>query len=291
MSLKSATIASSLALVAAGSAVGADFGKLTQEGEKPVVLTHAVACTPRWDMGFGKHELEVLLSDKELDPVAIGAAVVCDTPAFNQAVHKGHGVLLRLAFDSGLKLARVSIYGVGFTLGDDKCDGCKAAVAYAGDNVKGTVATTQPLDLSSTKFTFDTRFDLPKPGAPPAGTPLPAGGGDPGKAVAAWVKAYQDGDYATLVKVLPPGEAEDKWGYYEESERKGAIQSDADMQPKTAKVLEGWSLGDRALLVVEVPALWGGKNQKAAIGLSKADGTWRVDEFSRDLSGTMFGER
>jgi hypothetical protein len=174
-----ATVAA-LALSSAVPAPGAEFGKLTPVGKDPVVLTHAVACTPRYDGGFGKHELEVLLSDRELDPEGIRAAVECDSPAFRQAVHLGHGTLLRLAFDPGLTLARVSIYGVGFTLGDDVCAGCKAAVANAGENVKGTVATTKSLDLVGDKFTFDVHFDLAKPGPPPAGTKLPAGGGDPG---------------------------------------------------------------------------------------------------------------
>lgn len=290
MSIRHALLTAGLALAAAGPGLATDFGTLTQVGQPPIVLTHAATCTPRWDSGFGKPELEVLLSDKELDPVAIRAAVVCDTPAFQQAVHAGRGALLRLAFAPGLKLARVSIYGVGFTLGDDTCAGCKAAVAYAGGNVKGTAATSQPLDLASTKFNFDVRFDLPKPGPPPAGTALPAGGGEPGKALATWVKAYQEGDYAALVGVLPPGKAEDEWGYYDEAERKGAIQRDAELQPKTAKVLQGWQIGDHALLVVEVPALWGGKTQKAAVGLGKVEGRWRVDEFARDNSGTMFGD-
>lgn len=289
MSSRYAAAVAALALLSAVPAVGAEFGKLTPVGKDPVVLTHAVTCTPRFDFGFGKHELEVLLSDRELDPVGIRTAVECDTPAFRQAVHLGQGALLRLAFGPGLKLARVSIYGVGFTLGDDVCAGCKAAVEYAGENVKGTVSTAQPLELVGDKFTFDVHFDLPKAGPPPAGTKLPAGGGEPGKALAARVKAYQEGDYAMLVKVLPPGEAEDHWGYYDdEAERRKSIQSDGEMEPKTAKVLDGWLLGDHALLVVEVPALWGGKSQKAAVSLSRIEGSWRVDELARDNGGTMF---
>ncbi len=285
------TIATALALLTTAPGVAADFGTLTQTGEPPIALTHAATCAPRYDFGFGKQELVLLFSDRALDPAPIRAGVDCDSHAFRQAVKVGDGALLRLSFDPGLKLARASIYGVGFTLGDDPCEGCKAAVAYTGENVKGTVVSAKPLDLSSSSFTFDVRFDLPKPGAPPSGTALPAGGGDPGKALAAWVKAYQDGDYATLVKVLPVGEAEDDWGYYEDGpERVQAIQRDGEMEPKTAKVLQGWQAGDFALLVVEVPALWGGDRQKAAVGLSKVDGSWRVDDLRRDLAGTMFGK-
>jgi hypothetical protein len=274
----------------AGVAVGADLGSLRQSGKPPVALAHAVTCTPRYDaVGFGKPELVVLLSDKALDAEAVRAGVDCEAHAFEQAVRKGDGALLALNFAPGLKLARVSVYGVGFTLGNDACDGCQSTVAYAGDRVKGRVTTSKPLALSDSTFTFDVQLDLAKPGPPPAGTPLPAGGGEPAKAFLAYVQAYQSGDYATLQRVLPPGKAEDEWGYYDDAaERREAILRDAEMEPKNAKVLEGTLLGKFALLIVEVPALWGGARQKALVGMSLVDGSWRVDDLSRDLSGTMF---
>jgi hypothetical protein len=283
-------LAATAVALSASAAVAADFGSLTKDGEAPVTLTQAVACVPRYDtIGFGKTELVILLSDKPLEAEAIRSGVDCDTHAFEQAVRKGDGALVSLSFAAGPKLARVSIYGVGFTLGNDSCDGCKSTVAYADDKVRGNVATTKALELNSSKLSFQVAIDLPKPGAPAAGTPLPAGGGDPGKAFLAWVKAYQEGDYKTLERVLPPGKAADEWGYYEnETERADAIRQDGSLEPKSARILEGTLLGNFSLLIVEVPPLWGGGKQKALVGLSLVDGSWRVDDLSRDLGGTMF---
>jgi hypothetical protein len=284
------TIAAAAIALSASAGFAADLGRLTKDGEPPVALTQAVACVPRYDtIGFGRPELVILLSDKPLQADAIRSGVDCDSHAFEQAVRTGRGALVSLSFAAGPKLARVSIYGVGFTLGSDSCDACKAAVTYAGDKVRGNVATTKPLELNSSKLSFQVAFEIPKPGAPAAGTPLPSGGGDPGKAFLAWVKAYQEGDYRTLERVLPPGKAADKWGYYEsETERADAIRQDGSLEPKSARILEGTLLGNFALLIVEVPPLWGEGKQKALVGLSLVDGSWRVDDLSRDLGGTMF---
>jgi hypothetical protein len=280
---------SALSLSFAAGVPAADFGTIQKDDEAPIRLTQAVTCAMRYDtVGFGKPELVILLSDKPLDEAAVRSGVDCDAHAFEQAVGEGDGALVSLSFGAGPKLSRVSVYGVGFTLGNDSCDGCKSTVAYAGDRVRGSVATVKPLELTSSKIALNAKFDLPKPGAPAAGTPLP-GGGDPGKALLAWVKAYQEGDYATLERVLPPGKAADSWGYYDDAkERADAIKQDGSLEPKSAKILSGTLLGNFALLVVEVPPLWGDGKQKALVGLSLVDGSWRVDDLRRDLGGQMF---
>jgi len=278
-----------LALATTAVARGAELGNLSYDDEA-FLLGHATTCTPRYDaLGFGKAEIVLLFSDQALDSDAVRAGVDCDAHAFEQAVAAGDGVLLSLGFAPGLELSRVSVYGVGFALGSDPCEGCKATLSYAGNRVEGSVATTQPLDLNDSPIAFEVAFELDRPGAPPGGTALPAGGGDPGKALLAYVKAYQEGDYDTLERVLPPGKAEDQWGFYEAgAERKDAISRDAELEPKSTKVLEGRLLGDYALLIVEVPSLWSSDPQKALVGLSRVDGAWRVDDILRDLSGRMF---
>ncbi len=272
-------------------AAGAELGVLRYGNEKPVEFTSAVACVPRYDtIGFGKSEVVVLLSDRALEAGAIGAGVNCDAHAFEQAVERGRGVLLSIGFGKKLELDRVSVYGVGFTLGSDDCQGCTNSAAYAGDRLRGRVATTQPLELASSSITFEIQIDLPRPEAPAVGVAIPAGGGDPGKAFLAYVEAYRKGDYEALVRLLPEGKAEDKWGYLEEAEeRRQSIVDDGDLEPKSAKVLSGTRLGDYALLIVEIPSLWSSDRQKALVGMSLVGGEWRVDDLSRDNSGTMFG--
>ena len=274
--------------LACAPAAAADFGSLTVDGKK-MALTSACAYTPRFDtQGWGKPEVTLLLASTPIDCAAATGWVTPDNGAFEEVVRKGRGALLSLSFKPGLKLGKVSVYGVGYSLGNDDCAGCVAQAAYAGAGLKGAVKTAAPLTVGgNTPITFDTRFDLAKPGAPAAGEKL-AGGGDPGKAYLAYLKAYAAGDYAALQKLRPEGKAEEDWGYYPEAERKTAIQGES--KPKTAKILDAWKTGNHATLVVEVPHPFNpAEKTKAAVGLW-FDGTgWRVLEERMDFGGMMFG--
>ena len=258
-------------------------------GEEAATLTSACAVVPRFDMqGWGKPELTVLLSDKALDCAAIAGWANPDSGAFDQAVERGNGALVSISFQPGVKLGRVSVYGVGYTLGNDTCDGCKAEAAYAGAGLRGSIQTTEPLAVASTPIAFDLRFDLPKPSAPSPGDKL-AVGSDPAKAYLAYLQAFSQGDYASLQKLMPEGEAEDRWGYYDdEAERRKEIQGDG--KPKTAKFLDGWRDGTSAFLIVEIPSPWGtGEKVKALIGLGLDGAGWRVREERPDIGGTILG--
>ena len=276
-----------VALVPAAAAA-ADFGSLTVDGKK-IALTGACAYTPRFDtQGWGKPEVTLLLASTPIDCAAATGWVTPDNGAFEQVVRKDRGALVSISFKPGLQLGRVSVYGVGYSLGHDTCEGCVAQAAYAGAGLKGAVKTGKALTIGgSTQVTFDTRFDLPKPGAPAAGEKL-AGGGDPGKAYLAYLKAYQAGDYAALQKLRPEGKAEEDWGYYPEAERKTAIQG--ENKPKSAKILDAWKTGNHATLVVEVPHPFNpAEKAKAAVGLWFDGAGWRVLEERMDFGGTMFG--
>ncbi len=279
----------SLALaLACAPAAAADFGSLTVDG-KAMPLTSACAYTPRFDtQGWGKPEVTVLLASTPIDCAAATGWVTPDNGAFDQVVREGEGALVSISFTPGLKLGRVSVSGVGYALGNDTCEGCIAQAAWAGAGLKGAVRTAAPLTIAgSTQVTFDTRFDLPKPGAPAAGEKL-AGGGDPGKAYLAYLKAYAAGDYAALQKLRPEGKAEEDWGYYPEADRKAAIQG--EKKPATAKILDAWKTGNHATLVVEMTHPFNpAEKAKAAVGLW-FDGTgWRVLEERMDFGGTMLG--
>jgi hypothetical protein len=279
-----------LAVLAASGAAAAELGTLTKDGEK-IPLTSSCAFVPRWDtQGWGKPEVIVLLSDKTVDCAAAAGWADPETAAFEQAVKTGRGALVSVSYKTGLKLGRVSVYGVGYTLGNDDCEGCVGTAAYAGKGLSGTIKTGAPLMLNSTPLELDARFDLPRPAAPAMGEKLPGGGGDPGKAYLAYLKAHAEGDYAALQKLMPEGKAEDEWGYYAEGEeRKKAIQ-DEDV-PRSAPILEGWRMGDSALLVVEVPHPWGGgRKAKSVVGLGLVGGSWRVREERVDAAGTMLGK-
>jgi hypothetical protein len=270
--------------------LAADYGTVVVGDSGPIALDSACAFQPRYDtQGWGKPEVTVLLASAPLDCAALAGWFNPESGAFGQAVRAGDGSLVSISFMVGMKPGKVSVYGPGYTLGNDDCDGCAMTAEYAGSGLRGTLKTGKPLSLASSEVTIDAKFDLPKPPAPDAGEALP-GGGDPGKAYLAYLKAYADGDYAALQALRPVGEAEDDWGYYsDEAERKAAIQS--DKKPASAKILKATRHGDSAILIVEQASPWDESSTvRAAIGLGFDGQRWRVREERIDHGGQMLGD-
>jgi hypothetical protein len=114
-------------------------------------------------------------------------------------------------------------------------------------------------------------IDLDVPVAPSDyGQPLPAGGGDPGKAYAAFHAALGASDRAALAPLLP-----------EASQTLFAQNADAEMEAyrkdhpdKSFEVVKGWTRGERALLVVNGETSY--SKVKTEAHLIREKGTWRV---------------
>lgn len=266
-----------LSLFACAAPLAADdFGHYTIDGEK-VALTHGCVVVPHVDgVGFGKPDAIVLLASVPLDCEAYGSWVSPASGAHADAVHEADGGLVEIHV-AGSKLARVSLYGVGYTLGNDDCEGCTGKFEEGGGKLRGIVATTNP--IWDGKVTLDTKFELPKAAGPAPGEAL-AGGGEPGKAYLAYLKAYNDGDYEALKALMPEGKAESDFGWYADDERAAGIKSQASgMVPTTAKITRAWKIGNGALLVTELPSPHGdGTHYRGYASLGFDGKGWRVRE-------------
>lgn len=279
-----------LITAALSPARAAEFGVVEVGDNGAKSLAHACAIQPRFATGaFGKPEALLLFSDLALDCTALLSRISPDSGAFEQVVAGNSGVLLSISFQKGLQPGRVSVYGPGFTLGDDACTACTLVAKVAGDRIQGSAATSTPLKLSDMDVRFDVRFDLPKPQAPAAGEALP-GGGEPGKAYQAYLKAFETGDYAALQRLMPEGEAEDDFGYYGDPDAIATAIRE-ERKARTMKILQADRYGDSAILVVEMPSPYMPDEQvKAAIGLVHDGSGWRVREERIDLMGSMFSD-
>ena len=265
---------------AAAPATAGDYGSYAYDGET-VALTEACVVVPHVDgIGYGKPDAIGLLASKPLDCDAYASWVSPASGAFADVVHAADGGLVELDVAPGPKLSRISVYGVGYTLGNDACEGCASKIEAGGAGLRGSVATGKP--LMDGKIVLDTTFDLPKPAGPAKGEAL-AGGGDPGKAYLAYLKAYAEGDYEALKTLMPEGKAESDFGWYEEAERSEGIKSSGSMEPKSAKIVEAWKIGDGALLVTELPSPHGGDGRYRGYASLGFDGKgWRVRESRLD---------
>lgn len=114
-------------------------------------------------------------------------------------------------------------------------------------------------------------IDLDVPVAPASwGQPLPAGGGEPGKAYAAYHAALVADDRAALAPLLP----EAVQAPFKENPAAEVDAYRKDHPDQSFKIVKGWSEGDRALLVVQGETSY--SKVETEVHLIQEKGTWRV---------------
>jgi hypothetical protein len=146
---------------------------------------------------------------------------------------------------------------------------------FAGEDAEGPLC-----DLTFDVALIGTRAEAPPP-APPPGQPLPADGGEPGKAYLALNKAMLAGDLDALAKLLAPAQAA------EMQKARGTPDFAAQMQLMQAMTahdvkLKGGRI-DRDKAWLEFDGTEGGEPRSGSVEMVKEDGRWRVvSESTRD---------
>jgi hypothetical protein len=143
--------------------------------------------------------------------------------------------------------------------------GVQSTVRVANGRIHGSVKSPAAAD----GLRFDVRFDVPI--APTDyGEPLPAGGGEPGKAYAALHGPLVAWDYAAA-KPYFTDEAQAGWQEHSqeilESFRK-------DHPTESFRIVRGWTRDDRALLLVEGETSY--SKVKTEVQMVREKGTWRL---------------
>lgn len=161
--------------------------------------------------------------------------------------------------------------GVSYYFGSG--DGC--GFCYDGSVVstvkveKGRIYGTLKLAGKPDDLRFDLRFDVPI-ASTDYGTPLLAGGGDPGKAYAALHTAIVAWDYPAAKSYFSEAVKADYGEHAEE-----IVQSFRKDHPdKSYKIVRGFVRGDRALLLVEGETSY--SKVKTEAQMTRENGTWRL---------------
>ncbi|HKO59138.1 MAG TPA: hypothetical protein VJ276_24945, partial [Thermoanaerobaculia bacterium] len=151
---------------------------------------------------------------------------------------------------------------------------------HKADRVAGRVWLEKPDDFFDNIYQYDVKFDLPvgvpKPDKPeqPKGTPLPSGGGDPGKAYDAYRKALIGGNIPVLRKSVAAERAKDM----DSPEFKDQLKLIQAFQPKNVKVTGGAVEGDTATLLAT--AKDGDGTSNGTIIMVREAGAWKVSKES-----------
>jgi hypothetical protein len=151
--------------------------------------------------------------------------------------------------------------------------------AMTPQRIAGKVFLPQPGDFFDDKYQYTATFDLPVaavkiPAEELKGKPLAAGGGDPGKAYAAFSKAVAAGDLAGIRR----GASAERAKQMDAPEFKEMLPMIQAMQPKNVKITGGSVDGDSATLLAT--AKDGKETSTGTITLVREGGAWKVEKES-----------
>ncbi|MDA8432031.1 MAG: hypothetical protein M0Z60_03600 [Nitrospiraceae bacterium] len=161
----------------------------------------AVAYPVREQYDARTESIEVMLSTAPIDAVAVANALNPHAEAINQDVLEHDNYILLWVEPDG-RVSMNATFRATMTqyidrTGDD--GGLKAALtAHTPDHVAGRIFTPTPVKvMSGESYTCDITFDADVT-RPKAGAPLPAGGGEPGKAFSAMMASAQNKNWDAL---------------------------------------------------------------------------------------------
>lgn len=263
--LLSLSLASSAAFAAAGTAKGS----LTVNG-KTVKLTHAYATTKKNPFDAKKTDYYVVITDREVPEAAIH-----DEFEMLRAAKGLNGLSIQVTNPEKSVISGM-IYSPHFeTMSQISATGVHEleTTAFGPDRVAGKLWADGTQEFFRHTYTFNVTFDAPVMAKPkPAalkGTPLAAGGGEPGKAYDVYRKAMIAGDMARLKKTV----AAERAKQLDDPKFKEMLPLIQGMQPKKVKITGGSVDGDTATLLVEN---LDEKSSKGTITMVKEGGTWKL---------------
>ena len=221
---------------------------------------------PAWKILFVSREVK----ERELgDPVWDAASVEI-------------GITERTDFDGKRKL---EIYLQAITLSADS-GGVLSGGTYpqfeleglGTERISGRIYHTETQEFFDKTYSYDFTFNasLSDPNAP-FGDPLPAGGGDPGRAYLKWVETVHSGDLDALRGIIPPEMAEQLDGV-SPAEAKEQFEFMQEVTPTDVRILSGSTDGEIAIL--EVEGMMEGEKVTLQITMTRMGEIWVPTESS-----------
>lgn len=270
MTLKRALSFLAFMLVAAFAFAGTASGTFTVNG-KTAKLQYAYATARPNPFEKTKTDTFLLISDKE-----VPAAAVTDELELMRVVDDLKLNAISVQVDGEKKINSGMFYSPSFRkmsqfsgVGNQKLE----AKTWTKERVAGRLSMDED-DTFGNVYKFDVTFDTNLMGKPAPeklkGTPLPANGGDPGKAYLAYRKVMAAGDLAGLRKVVAAERAKSM----DDPEFKEMFPMIRSMQPKNVRITGGAVVGDTATLNVEAKDEHESSN--GTVTLLREGGAWKL---------------
>lgn len=260
------------------AALAAVSGSLTANG-KTFPMTFAAAHSKKNPFDAKKTDTVIVFTDQELTPAQASddielmqAIDAKKLSGFSVEIDPDKSVISGQVFSPAFKKMN-QFSGVGMQKAE--------LTAMTPSRIAGSVSMAKPDDFFDNIYQYSATFDLPVGGKPamaaaaaPKGAPLPAGGGDPGKAYAAYLKVIASGDFAALRKSVSANRAKSM----DDPDFKKMFPVIQAMQPKNIKITGGAVDGESATLIASSKD--GGETSNGTINMVREGGAWKVEKES-----------
>lgn len=182
----------------AGRPADSASGAFTAEGLGTITTSHAVAYPVRDPRNARDTVVEVLLSDVEVNAAPIRQALDPHLAAINAAELKSRNYLLLWVRADGSVSMNATFSGTMTQILNDSAGGLTATwTARRADGLEGHVSSATLKTMDGAAYRVDVTLGVGVP-APPGGSVLPNGGGEPGKALRAFLAAAGRKDWAAI---------------------------------------------------------------------------------------------
>ncbi len=263
---------------------GQASGEFTAGTRAPIRPKYAAAFETPDQRDARKMAVEVVLSEAPIDIAAAAAELDPHTNVINQSALRDHNyVLLWVRPDNDVSMN--ATYSETMTQFVEMTGGRMKAemTANTPDKVAGHVYSPKPLkSMDGSSYTIDLTFST-EVTRPPAGTKLPADGGEPGKAFKALQTAIAGKSWEGISKNVTAKHLES----FNESDRTPKEKLDDALQTlgfwlpkKPGKITGGELHGDSAVLQVE-GELFEGQNALFLVRMVKEGPRWVFDRATK----------
>jgi hypothetical protein len=252
----------------ASMAASSASGTFTLDG-KTYKINSVRAKTDENPFDEKKLDVVVLLTDQAV------AGDDFDLVTVNEVADKGtHGIMLSI--NDQKEVQSMVVLGVTQKSGNSICE--FEPGKFDTSIAQGRVYMKEPDESFGHKYNFDIRFDTPvkadtTSANKASGTPLPAGGGEPGKAYMEYDKVARAGDLKGLKKFA----ADERMAkQLDDPDAPKMIEMMKLMRASDIKIVQGFVNGDDATLIVEGKDPMGGGKSTGTVTMRRVGKDWKL---------------
>jgi len=285
-------LAAAVMLVLAGPAAADQVGGSCTSKGKDVPFSDGVVYREPNTFDETKQDVVVVLANVALDKAAIAAAPAedKDDAVRDQVWEADDGAKIELHIDEEGKVWAMH-YNAGGTSFSQSGTGVGELALATNDAARAAgkfelegdgdeeMKCSLSFDLSYGNVAAAGQAATTKAPPAPTGKPLPAGGGDPGKAFLANLDAMKKGDVDAMLATASKEQADQIRAERNNPEFGAMIEMMKAFAPKTIQITGGQDFGDRAELTL-TGTDEAGDPMTGTAKLVKEDGAWKVEKTS-----------